>query len=352
MNKPGYFLMASWLLASSGCSWLTNEDDGFFRDRSNDYQKAEVVPALDIPASIDSSNTEALLVIPASEAQLKQQDFVLPAPPKLSGGLHEQSLRIQKLGQQRWILIDKPADELWPRVRDFLLVNNLPIGLEQGDKGQLETRWLLSQHDDSIRERFRFSVTAGVQRNSAEVHIVQQQMPRAKPAVKTWPQNSVETVREYWMLDQLSDFLVNAEGAPSVSLLAQDISAAPRLSLVVKNNQNPYLALNLTYRRAWATTALALKKAEFAIDERQADKNRYLTTFAPPASEDQQPGFLARLFGAKPVLYAEQAFAGDKITIEVKPVPSGAEIRVINTEKAYTAKQQEAILNLFKGYLS
>lgn len=369
MRKTCLLLVAGMMaLVLNACGWLVNDDSGYFRDRSNDYQQAKVLPPLQIPEGVDASTTDALLVIPASNAQVKKKtDFVLPAPPRLATTLYENSLRIQKLGSQRWLLMDKSPEALWPRVRDFLLSNNLPIAAERGADGRIDTGWLLSNHNQAIRERFRFKVTAGVQRKTAEVHIVQQQMPKIQSALaQQWSLQSSDVTREYWMLEQLGEYLVSQTGAPSISLLAQNISASPKLRKTTDVGV-PALELDLAYPRAWASVALALRKAHFSIITSNAETGVYQLVYTPPASEDDQPGAISRLFGAKPKLYADEPFAGDHLAVKVTRMrgKTGVIVKVIASKmpslddegakvetKAYSLEQQEALLNLFQGYLS
>lgn len=133
-------------------------------------------------------------------------------------------------------------------------------------------------------------------------------------------------------------------------------------------NNDPKLLLQLPYNRAWASVAHGLKKAEFEINDVNRDAGYLLVTYMPRPTKKDQPGFWARLFGAEPAKFANIAFAGQKFKVLVDQTPSHkAQMSVIRAErvlskqasddesqalKPLTPEQEEAVLNLFKGYLS
>lgn len=365
--------LTALFLGLTGCGWLTGPE-GFFRDRSGDYRQVSVEPDLKLPEQTSQNQIVDLLVVPEINQQLKPSDesgFEAPIPPRIGAHQNENLIRVQKLGDQRWMLVNMPPEKLWPRIRDFLLVNRVPLVQEKAETGLLETNWLLYDQDESVRERYRFVIEQGVQRDTAEIHILQSQQPRTESPETAWPKVSVNTKRETWMIDQMADFLINTASRPSVSLLAQGLSGEPRLSFS-KINNDPKLLLQLPYNRAWASVAHGLKKAEFKINDVNRDAGYLLVTYMPKPSDSDQPGLFARAFGAEDAEFANIAFAGQQFRILVEQSASEqAQISTIRAERVLkeasetldsdeqsepqtplTLEQEEAVLNLFKGYLS
>lgn len=58
------------------------------------------------------------------------------AAPKAIG-----DVRIERDGNQRWLVVARPADQLWEPVRDFWMENGFVYTLENRDLGLLETDW-------------------------------------------------------------------------------------------------------------------------------------------------------------------------------------------------------------------
>lgn len=373
------FTMVSLFTGLTACGWLTGPE-GFFRDRSGDYRNVSAEPDLKVPEQTPSNQIVDLLVVPETDQQLKKNDesgFKAPMPPRIGAHQNENLIRVQKLGDQRWMLVNLPPEKLWPRIRDFLLVNRVPLIQEKAESGLLETNWLLYDQDETVRERYRFVIEQGVQRETAEIHILQSQQARSESAEATWPQASINAKREKWMIDQVADFLINTASRPSVSLLAQGLSGEPKLSFSKVNN-DPKLLLQLPYNRAWASVAHGLKKAEFKINDVNRDAGYLLVTYLPAPSDKDQPGMFARAFGAEPAEFANIAFAGQQFKILVEqPLSNKVQISTIRAErvlndteqnaqakkqsaeesgdemlKPLTLEQEEAVLKLFKGYLS
>jgi outer membrane protein assembly factor BamC len=271
------------------------------------------------------------------------------------------------------------------------LVNRVALSKEDGEHGVLETRWLLRDGDDESRERYRFVVTQGVQRDTSEVHIIQTEQKRTEAVDSRWPEVSVSEEREVWMIDQITDFMATTVSQPSVSLLAQGLTGEPRLSFI-DSEKDPRLVLQLPFNRAWASMAHALKKAEFRIDDINREQGYFLATYMPLPTDDEKPGFWRRLFGAEDPEHSDKMFAGQQFKLGIQSATnasqqSAAIIRVLAVledtkanrgsvsessidmddendsvetpvsardaqELPLSAKNQGLVLILFKGYLS
>ena len=77
-------LVCVLLLAGSGCGSMFGEK-GVFRDRSEDYKKAPVLPPITVPADMDAVQLNEIYVIPPIEDKfLSQGEFEVPKPTPLS----------------------------------------------------------------------------------------------------------------------------------------------------------------------------------------------------------------------------------------------------------------------------
>lgn len=340
---------------AAACSWLTG-DDGYFRDRKNDYLQDKVLEPLQVPEEIESSkDEEELFLIPdVVNRDLPAQDFDVPRPAPLLNAATGDNVRIQKLGENLWLLIDVPPSHLWQRVKNFLNINRISVGLDQADTGILETVWLQRTTEDipKTKERYRYRVDQGVQRNSAEVHITHVSIPFSQdiPETTDWPEKSQDPEREKWMVQNLAQYLANDSGFSSVSLLAQGIGRASKVSMVKNTAGNTVVQLQLPFDRAWASVGNALKKADFNINDLDRSKGRYYVSFQPEL-EAEQPGFFARLFGAD----AAESSEREDYIFNVLPLDKdqGVEVAIDAAEgKTLSGEKARALLERFKGFLS
>lgn len=338
-------LLAAVVFSLAGCGWLTG-DDGAFRDRSQDYRRAELDAPLAIPPGLDSSAIDDALAIPTGRDHVPLSgEFVVPRPEALDGDPSAELVRIQRLGSDRWILVEIEPGEVWPRVRQFLNTNQLMVGRVDAAAGLIETVWL--QPRDAGRERYRFRIEQGVQRGSSEVFVLQADATTGE----RWPQRSSNDSREADMVTALAQFLANSNAEGVVSMLAQR-GLASRGKVILERGESPALRLQLSGERAWASLELALPKAGFAVEDRDREQAQFLVRYAPPLDEEDEKGWFDWLFGD------DDELLDDAETIYLLTMTDGApgrdvliRIRRENGEPL-SAADAEQLLQLIKGHLS
>ena len=110
-------VLAAAALALGGCGWMFG-DKGMFRDRGDDYRRATVEKPLEIPPGLNKSAIEDEAAIPpiAYSASLEGK-FEVPRPEPLEGNPEAEMVKIQKLNNDNWILVEATPGEVWPRSR-------------------------------------------------------------------------------------------------------------------------------------------------------------------------------------------------------------------------------------------
>ncbi len=329
-------------------------DEGAFRDRKNDYLQEKMLPPLAVSDDVNFKSEDELFVIPSvTNESLPSNDFQVPRPAPLVNAGSDDGVRIQKLGEERWILIELPPSHLWQRLKNFLAENRIPIVREQADQGLLETGWLKRLGDDApkTKERYRFRVEQGVQRSSSEVHILQYQQPYSAASVEQidWPKNSVNAEREQQMIQTLAQHLASSSEFESVSLLAQGIGSASRVNLVRNAKGEPVVKLSLPYERAWASLGSALKKADFNVLDLNRSEGLYYVAF-DPEKDDDKPGFFSRMFGGGE---KEEDVDAKNYLFNVERLDDGVQIGIRKSaDKQLAEEQAKELLERVKGYLS
>jgi len=275
-----------------GCSWLTGKE-GFFPDNSDNYRHAKPEPTLAVPEELDGSALQEIYVIPPiRETVTASGEFEVPRPAPLVAGSAEEVVRIQRLGREEWILVSLNPGQLWPQVRGFLSSSNRPVARVEARAGLIETAWLPGA-DGGMQERYRFRLEQGVQRNTAELHILQ--MFQAGD-ITSWPEVSADADREKNMLRQMAQFIAdNAESAPVSMMAQQALSDSGKISMQEDDQGVPYIRLVLPYHRAWASMERALKQSNFSVEDKDREKGSYHIRFVPP--ENDEEGWLDWLFG-------------------------------------------------------
>lgn len=300
INRPlQLLLVASLGFPLSGCGMFFG-DEGVFRNRESDYLKADNILPLVLPAGKHSEAMGELYPIPPITAtdfgyDPDSIDTEVPRPMPLSANLEQENVKIQRVGGESWILLNAAPGEVWPRIRNFLNVNNLPVSRADISRGIIETSWLQFKTDLATYDRYRLQIDQGVQPETTEIHIIHMSVPASeKPAAEmSWPRKSVNAEREKWMLDELAATLASETAEGGTSLLAQAIGGSVKANLTMLRGE-PAMLIKLDRTRAFATLAYAAKKDGFTTFEADADAALYYVHYKDP--EDAKPGFFKRLF--------------------------------------------------------
>ncbi|MGQ9425976.1 outer membrane protein assembly factor BamC [Gilvimarinus sp. F26214L] len=281
--------------ALSGCGFLFG-DEGYFRDRSDDYLKAKPMPPMEVPGNVDGNVLGQLYTIPdvSSEAYQYPDEFEVPRPEALSTDAYSENVKIQKLGDKSWIFTSASPSEVWPRVRNFLNANGLQVTRTDAPRGLIETAWLTFKDDPDNRDKYRLRIEQGIQPESAEIHVIHVSMPRdaAPPEQITWPERSSSDEKESWMIQELAANLAAEIGSASASLLAQTIGGGEKIS-IVSRNQQPVLRMELELVRAWASLNHALQQEGLQILDQDSDAGIYYVAYSDPEESD---GFFSGWF--------------------------------------------------------
>ena len=279
----------------AACSWLGDDEDDWFRNRANDYRKARIEKPLELPEHIEASNIEDTYNIPPiSDNASLTGEFDVPRPERLEEDALVDAVRINKMDNQRWILVDGAPGEVWPRLRAFLTRHQLRVMRADAVQGILETDWLQPAGEGALRERFRLRIEQGVQRGTTEVYVLQADIR----AEDSWPNTSSNDERETLIINTLAQYLAdNQVTMSSVSMLAQQaMGSAGRISLEEDEQRQPYLQLGLSFERAWASLGLAVKKAGFVVEDLDRSQQIYYVRYFDPKTEEEEPGFWSNLF--------------------------------------------------------
>ncbi|AFV00959.1 outer membrane protein assembly factor BamC [Simiduia agarivorans] len=284
------FTCVSASTLAAACSWMGND----FRDRGNDYLHAEPIRPIVVPSKFKAHELSELYVVPTLQTDGFDltEEFETPRPDPLNTTNLQESVKIQKLGQRRWILVSSPPAEVWPRIRNFMAQNNVPVVDADASVGTMDSAWLQFKDSPETRDRYRIFVEQGVQPESTEVHIRHLSIPATEAPEQTvaWPELSANPEREAWMLDELATTLASEASTGSASLLAQGIGGGPKIS--VKNvNGEPVLRMALSYERARATIAHALRSEGFTTFDDDIDLGIFYVGYEKPIDPEEGSWF-------------------------------------------------------------
>jgi outer membrane protein assembly factor BamC len=316
-------LLVALALAAGGCS--------MFESKTIDYKSTGSLPPLEAPPD---------LVMPAGDNRFAVPDITptgaatFSAYDKERGGkpksATEQMLlpkvdkaSIERAGTQRWLVVQAPAAEVWPVVKDFWQEMGFLITLEQPDAGVMETDWaenrakipqdgirkLLGKALDTFystaeRDKFRTRLEPAGDAKATEIYVSHRGMSEVYEGTQSggdegkgrtvWQPRPSDPELEAEMLRRLM-VRFGVEESRAKALLAEK-AAPPRATLSKTPDGQATLSLPEPFDRAWRRVGLALDRIGFAVEDRDRAGGLYYVRYADPeANSKKDQGMLSKL---------------------------------------------------------
>ena len=191
MNTRFLLIALGVLLVLSGCGRWLNDDKGLIVDRSDDYLKVDQRTELAVPSDLSNGRVQEPFAIPPV-ANPNGQTFPVraPRPAPILAGSTTQGVKIQKLGDRRWLVLGEAPSVVWPKLKQFLSENGVDVVFEEALSGRITTDWFDVEeggYRDVVRlvvaqgkkdggasggrERVNFSIEQGLRANTTEIHV-------------------------------------------------------------------------------------------------------------------------------------------------------------------------------------
>ncbi|HOB61053.1 MAG TPA: outer membrane protein assembly factor BamC [Candidatus Competibacteraceae bacterium] len=319
------------LTALSGCS---KSFDTLLPDRRPDYKQSTQTQRLEIPPDLTSSTIDDTLVVPeinpngsaslndyskergGPQTQARKSEAVLPPQPGIT---------LQQDGNQRWLVVAAPADQVWPKTRDFWLSTGFALKRDDPTIGIMETDWVENRADipeDALRgllkkyldilysaptrDKFRTRLERSADGNSTEIYVTHYGVEEVAVGGTTasssnayiWQRRPANPELEAEMLNRLTVYLGASEKrAEAQQAKAVAAPTGPRVTLTQQGGESRLL-VNEDYSRAWRLVGLALDGSNYAVEEQNRSQGLYVVEYRDPELENQKSsdqGWLSKL---------------------------------------------------------
>ena len=331
------------LLALGGCSVLESD--------KIDYKSATRANTLEVPPDLTQLSRDSRYrvdgPVTASAYQGARPSSAGTPVATLSMG----DVRMERSGNQRWLVVNQPADKVWGTLRDFWQDSGFLLVTDQADIGIMETDWaenraklpqdfiratlgrvLDSLYSTGERDKFRTRVERTAS-GTTEIYVTHRGM--IEKAVgnnaergTVWEPRASDPELETEFLRRL---LVRL-GAPQDQARALTASATVRTAARVATvNNQPVVQLDEGFDRAWRRLGVALDRTGFTVEDRDRTKGIYFVRYVDPSIERKEPGFFSRLLGSSPtdiptlkyrIVLASQ---GEASTVSIQNVQGAAD---------------------------
>lgn len=264
-------MLAALAWIAGGCA--SSPDD--------DYRRANEMPPLVVPADLKPLENKDLMPLPPrADAPAVVAVDGIPRPKPLDLNVNENEVRIQNIGADYWVLLTVPPSETWPRVQSFLVRQGVPTQTGDARAGIIETGLVQLSDDTGLWHQYRIAIKQGVQRNTTEIAIRQRQFdtePTDAGQLPPWgdaPSQSQDA--EAWLRDTMASALADTLADSTISLLSRDMESQSRAQLVDDSEEQPFLHLDLPWRRGWASVSYALGSAGIEAQSQDSDAGYFI----------------------------------------------------------------------------
>jgi outer membrane protein assembly factor BamC len=229
------------------------------------------------------------------------------------------NIRVERSGNQRWLVVNAPADKLWDSVKDFWQELGFIITVESQEAGIMETDWaenranisndiirntlgrlLDSLYSTGERDKFRTRFELGEVPGTTDIFISNRRMEEvytstAKDTTR-WQPTASDPELEAEMLRRLMVRLGTEERRAETALAAA--RAEDRARLIRPDDGAGVLELQERFDRAWRRLGLALDRVGFTVEDRDRSQGLYFVRYVDPETDAQKKdeGWLSRLF--------------------------------------------------------
>ncbi|MEJ8839120.1 outer membrane protein assembly factor BamC [Ramlibacter sp. AN1133] len=339
MKLIAKFGLVAVVAALSACSVLQEE--------RIDYKSATKGPTLEVPPDLTQLSRDSRYVAPGGAVSASSYSIGQAVPNLPTAATAVGDVRIERAGSQRWLVVNRSADQLWGPVRDFWQESGFLLAMDQPNLGIMETDWaenrakipqdiirntlgklIDSAYSTSERDKFRTrlerSPTGGTEIFISHRGLVEVYNSDRKDST-AWQPRPADPELEAEFLRRLMVKL----GAPQAQAAAA-VNVAPDrpTSRIATVNSQPVVLIDEGFDRAWRRVGLALDRTGFTVEDRDRSQGTYFVRYVPPNPDKKDPGFFGRLFSR------ESAEPPLKYRINVKTEGQTTTVSVLNANGA------------------
>jgi outer membrane protein assembly factor BamC len=233
-------------------------------------------------------------------------------------------MRIAKDGERRWLVVEKPAPELYPQVKDFWQENGFLLVVDSPSTGIMETDWaenrakiaqdwirstiggaIDSLYDTGERDKYKTRLEV-VKPGETEIYITQRGAIEKCVTDTTgaclstiWTPRPNDPELEAVFLARLMERLGMTQEQAKAMVAAPLGPKTPKAKFVQEGNNKGFIELSAGFDRSWRDVGLALDRSNFTVEDRNRSQGVYFVRYVNAKDVGDSKGFFSNLFSSK-----------------------------------------------------
>ena len=315
----GFVIIATSALTA--CKSVTSSD-------TVDYKSTGAVrgPNLSYPPDLITAQADRRYIVQDGTATMSEYNAALKKSVQTRNNVMTgiPGMRIARDGERRWLVIEKPATELYPQVKDFWQENGFLLVVDSPSTGIMETDWAenrakipqdfirstLGSALDSIYdtgERDKYKTRLEVSKPGETEIFITQKGALEKCVTDTtgscistiWTSRPNDPELEAVFLARLMERLGMTQEQAKAAVAAPLGPKTPKAKFVQEANNRGYIELSNGFDRSWRDVGLALDRSNFTVEDRNRSNGVYYVRYVNAKDVGDKKGFFANLFSSK-----------------------------------------------------
>ena len=312
-------LTAAFTLIS--CKSVTSSD-------TVDYKSSGAVrgPNLSYPPDLITAQADRRYIVQDGTATMSEYNAAVKKSAQMRSNVMTgiPGMRIAKDGERRWLVVEKPAPELYPQVKDFWQENGFLLVVDSPSTGIMETDWAENRAkiaQDWIRstiggaidsiydtgERDKYKTRLEVSKpGETEIYITQRGAIEKCVTDTTgaclstiWTPRPNDPELEAVFLARLMERLGMTQEQAKAMVATPLGPKTPKAKFVEEAGNKGFIELSVGFDRSWRDVGLALDRSNFTVEDRNRSEGVYFVRYVNAKDVGDAKGFFSNLFSSK-----------------------------------------------------
>lgn len=305
----------------SSCKSITSSD-------TVDYKSSGAVrgPNLSYPPDLITAQADRRYIVQDGTATMSEYNAAVKKSSQLRSNVMTgiPGMRIARDGERRWLVVEKPAAELYPQVKDFWQENGFLLVIDSPSTGIMETDWaenrakiaqdwirstiggaLDSIYDTGERDKYKTRLEVS-KPGETEIYITQRGAIERCTSDATgncistiWTSRPNDPELEAAFLARLMERLGMTQEQAKAMVAAPLGPKTPKAKFVQDGANQAHIELSAGFDRSWRDVGLALDRSNFTVEDRNRTAGVYYVRYVNPKEVGDTKGFFTNLFSSK-----------------------------------------------------
>lgn len=293
-----------------------------------DYKSSGAVrgPNLSYPPDLITAQADRRYIVQDGTATMSEYSSAVKKTAQIKTNVMTgiPGMRIARDGERRWLVVDKPAPELYPQVKDFWQENGFLLTVDSPSTGIMETDWaenrakiaqdwirstigsaLDSIYDTGERDKYKTRLEV-IKPDETEIYITQKGAIEKCVTDTTgsclytiWTPRPNDPELEAAFLARLMERLGMTQAQAKALVSAPLGEKILKARLVQEGVNTAHIEMVSGFDRAWRDTGLALDRSNFSVEDRDRANGIYFVRYVNPKDLGDTKGFFTNLFSSK-----------------------------------------------------